>query len=232
MFLSISFLLAGVSLAGHPPGAASANLNDHATFEIFASGKNIGTESFEIRFRADQITAQGDVHLQVEQGGKKMEVRTTSILLMDSNFDPLSYTWVQKGTQSSQLTIDFRTPPAQVRYKTVGGQEDRRDFKLDKDVMVLDDNVVHHYQLAVARYDQAKGGTQAFRAFIPQEAAPGIVTLKFQGAESVTVGEAKRTLRHFLLTTELAQISLWVDDRGHLQLVTAPDVQYQAVRKK
>ena len=152
--------------------------------------------------------------------------------LLDPQFDPLSYTWNQKGAQSSQLSIDFRAQPVHARYKTVNGQDDRRDFKLDKDVVVLDDNVIHHYQLAVARYDQAKGGTQTFRAFIPQEALPGVITLNSVGPEPVTVDGDKRTLRRFLLTTELAQISLWVDDQGHLQMVSAPDAQYQAMRKK
>jgi hypothetical protein len=168
----------------------------------------------------------------VEEKGKSLEVRTSSNLLLDPQLDPLSYTWNQKGAQSSQLSIDFRTQPVHTRYKTATGQDDRRDFKLDKDVIVLDDNIIHHYQLAVARYDQAKGGTQAFRAFIPQEALPGIITLNSVGSEPVTVDGEKRTLRRFLLTTELAQISLWVDDQGHLQLVSAPDAQYQAMRKK
>ena len=157
------------------------DLNDHGTFEIFAAGKNIGTETFEIRVREDQIEAQGNVHLQVEQNGKSVEVRTSSNLLLDPHLDPLSYTWSQKGTQSSQLSVDFRTQPAHVRYKTVKGQDDQRDFHLEKDVVVLDDNVLHQYQLAVARYDAAKAGKQTFRAFIPQEAMPGMITLNSLG---------------------------------------------------
>ena len=98
-------------------------------------------------------------------------------------------------------------------------------------MVVLDDNVIHHYQLAVARYDQAKGGTQALRAFIPQEALPGEITLNSTGPESVTVLGNIRTLDHFVLSAELAQISLWVDDRGRLQMVSAPGAQFQAMRK-
>jgi hypothetical protein len=207
-------------------------LNDRGTFEIFSAGQSIGTETFVIRTRADRIEAQGDGHLQVEQNSKKIEVRTCSTLLLDSQLNPVSYTWNEKGAQSSQLSMDFRSLPAHAHYKQVNGQDDRRDFKLDKDVVVLDDNVVHHYQLVIARYDQAKGGTQALRAFIPQEALPGTVTLKAVGLEPVTIGQDQRTLRHYLLTTELAQISLWVDDHGHLQMVSEPHAQFQAVRKK
>lgn len=168
----------------------------------------------------------------MEQGGKRVEVRTSSTLILDSHFNPISYTWSQKGSQSSQLSVDFDARPVRVRYKTVNGQEDRRDFKLDKDVVILDDNSLHQYELVVARYDPAKGGTQAFRAFIPQEALPGLITLKSGGRETVTVRGQKRLLQHFLLTTELAQINLWVDEQNHLQLVSAPDSQYVAVRKE
>ncbi len=119
-----------------------------------------------------------------------------------------------------------------MRYKTVSGQDDRRDFTLDKDVVVLDDNAIYHYQLAVDRYDQAKGGAQTFHAFVPQEALPGVITLSFLGPEPVTVHGEKLTLRHFLLSTELAQIGLWIDAPGHLQVVATPDAQFQAVRKK
>jgi len=234
--MALVALLAGIPaagpLVGQAPGTAPPDLNDHGTFEIFSAGRSLGTETFAIRVRSGQIEAHGDVHLQVEQNGKSIEVRTSSNLLLDAHLDPLSYTWNQKGAQSSQLSIDFRSQPARGRSKTVNGQEDRRDFNLAKDVIVLDDNVIHHYQLAVARYDQAKGGKQAFRAFIPQEALPGVITLNFVGPEPVTVDGDKRTLRRFLLSTELAQISLWVDDQGQLQMVSAPDAQYQAMRKK
>jgi hypothetical protein len=234
--MTLVALWAGVPAAGprvgQAPNAAPADLNDRGTFEIISAGQSLGTESFEIRVRSGQIEAQGDVHLRVQEKGKIIEVRTSSNLLLDPQLDPLSYTWNQKGAQSSQLSIDFRTQPVHTHYKTVTGQDDRRDFKLDKDVIVLDDNIIHHYQLAVAHYDQAKSGTQAFRAFIPQEALPGVITLNSAGSEPVTVDGEKRTLRRFLLTTELAQISLWVDAQGHLQLVSAPDAQYQAMRKK
>ena len=208
------------------------DLNDRGTFQIFASGKSIGTEDFEIRVRADQIEARGNVHLQVEQNGKSTEVRTTSSLFLDSNLDPLSYSWSQKGSQSSQLSVDFRSTPAHARYRTVSGQDDQRDFALEKDVLVLDDNSIHHYQLAVARYKAEKGGPQSFHAFIPQEAAPGLITVDSIGSEPVTVNGVTRTLRRMLLTTDLAKITVWIDDRGHLQIVSAPAARFEATRKK
>jgi hypothetical protein len=212
--------------------AVMQDLNDRGTFEIFAAGRSIGTEDFEIQVRTNQVEARGNVHLQVEQNGKSTEVRTTSTLLLDSNLDPLSYRWSQRGSQSSQLSVDFRLRPARAVYKTVSGHEDRRDFALDKDLVVLDDNSLHHYQIAIARYDVQKGGPQAFHAFIPQEAAPGVITLNSAGTEPIKVNGVTRTLRRMLLTADLAKITVWVDDRGHLQVVSAPAAQFEATRKK
>lgn len=228
----LSGLTANGPVRAQAPTAVAPDLNDRGTFEIFSAGKSIGNETFEIHVRPDRIEASGEGHLQVDQGGKSIDIRTTSSLLLDSALDPLTYTWSQKGTHSSQLSVDFRAKFAHVRYKQVNGQDDRRDFKLDKDVIVLDDNVVHQYELALARYDQAKGGVQVFRGFIPQEALPGVITLNFVGRDEAKVNGEKRMLRHFVLTAELAQINLWVDDRGRLQIMSSTDTQFQAVRKK
>jgi hypothetical protein len=212
--------------------SAPTALNDQGTFQISVAGKDIGAETFEIHARNDQVEAQDSVQIKVEQDGKQVDVQTASKLLLGAHLEPLTYTWSQKGAQSSQLRIDFHTKPAQARYKTVSGQDDRREFKLDNDVLVLDDNAIAHYQLAVARYDRTKGGIQTFAAFIPQEALPGAVTLNALGPEAVNLGGASRTLQHFLLATELAQINLWVDDQGRLQLVSEPSAQFQASRIK
>jgi hypothetical protein len=226
--------MAGVpatALPGQAPQTSPPELDDHGAFEIFADGKSLGTEKIDIRAHADQIEAQGSMDLEVEQDGKKIEVRTSSTLLLDSQFNPLSYTWNRKGPQSAEVSVNFRAHPAQ-EHRKVNGQDNRQDFKLEKNVVVLDDNAIDQYQLVVDRYDQAKGGTQTFAAFIPQEAVPGQITLSFTGVDSPTVNGEQRTLRHFLLTADLAKIDLWADDQGHLQVVSAPDAHFQAVRKK
>jgi hypothetical protein len=232
MAIVVAGALAIDARTAQAPTPAAPDLNDHGIFDIYAAGKNLGTEKFDIHVRPEQIEAQGEIHLRIEQGGKTMEVRTSSDLVLDPQLRPLSYTWSQKGSESSQLSIDFRASPVRTRYKTVSGQEDRRDFKLVKDVVVLDDNVLHHYQLAVARYDQTKGGKQTSHAFIPQEALPGMITVEQTGVEPVSVEGTTVNLRHVIVTTELARVDLYLDDQGHLQVVSVPAAQFQAVRKK
>ncbi len=214
--------------------AAPAQLDpsDRGTFELFTAGKSVGTEKFEIKSGREQVEAQAEIHLRLEQGGKFLDLKTTPSLVLDPQLRPLSYSWSQKGSQSSQLSIDFRSSPARSNYKNVRGEDEKRDFKLPKDVAVLDDNVLHHYQLLLDRYDPATNGKQTFQAFVPQEALPGVVTVEAAASGPISVGGSTLNLRHFVLTTELAQVDLWVDAQTRLQVVSVPAAQFQAIRKK
>lgn len=212
--------------------APSVSLSDRGVFLLSVAERTIGSESFEIRSSADNVEAQAEIRLRVEQNGKTIDLKTFPHLILDAQLHPLNYTWSQKGPQSSQLEVDFRSSPAKTRYKTVTGEEDRRDFALPKDVVVLDDNVVHHYQLVVARYQLTPGGKQTFQAFIPQEALPGVLNVEDVGMEAVTVQGSPIRLRHLVVTTENARINLWVDDQQRLQRVSIPEAQLEAIRTK
>jgi len=211
--------------------AVSAAIADRGVFEFSLAGKTIGTEVFEIRSSAEKVEAQAEIHLRVERDGKTIDVKTYPHLVLDNKLQPLTYTWKQKGSQSSQLEVDFRSSPVQARYKTVNGQEDRRDFDLAKDVLVLDDNVVHHYQLVVDRYALTAGGKQTLTAFIPQEALPGSLSIEKIGTEAPPVQGSTLNLHHLVITTELAHVSLWVDEHRRLERIVIPEVQFEAVRE-
>lgn len=237
------FLTAGVLalLAGRTnPGAGAlpagpsptTELSDRGVFEVILAGKTIGTESFEIRSSAQEVEARAEIHLRVQQGAKVADVKTYPDLVLDPQLQPLTYTWKQKGSQSSQLEVDFRPSPAQARYRTVNGHEDQRTFSLPKDVVVVDDNVVHHYQLLVARYRLTGSGKQSFKAFIPQEAMPGDLSIQEMGIESTSIHGVPLDLHHLVVTSELAHVNLWVDDQQHVLRVTIPEALFEAVRKK
>jgi len=192
----------------------------------------IGTESFEIRSSAQEVEARAEIHLRVEQGGKVADVKTYPDLVLDPQLQPLTYTWKQKGLQFSQLEVDFRLSPAQARYKTVNGHEDQRTFSLPKDVAIVDDNVVHHYQLLLGRYRLTGSGKQTFEAFIPQEAVFGDLSIQEMGIESTSFHGVPRELHHFVVTSELAHVNLWVDEQQHVLRVYIAEALFEAVRKK
>lgn len=212
--------------------ASPADLKDRGVFVYSMAGKQIGTESFEISSAKGKVEAEAKVELRVEQEGKTLDFKTSTKLVLTPDLQPQTYDWNQKGAQSSQLQMDFRSTPATVRYRTVSGENDVRDFQLPRDVVVLDNNVIHHYQLVVRRFRQAGGGTQTFYAFIPQEALPGTLSVEEIGRESVDLGSREQKLHHLLVTTENAQIDLWADDQDRLQKISIPRAQLEVVRKK
>ena len=127
--------------------------------------------------------------------------------------------------------MDFRSQPTHARYTQVNGQEDKQDFKLDPDVVVLDDNEIQQYELALDRYDTSKGGPMVLGGFTPQEAQPGVIILNFVGTQPVSFNGNQVLLRHFTLAVATTLIDLWADDQGRLQMVSASGLQFQALRK-
>jgi len=230
VMLSIPLALAWAA----PPGLLGApprDVNDHGVFVISQAGQPIGTETFTIKSSSHQVEAEAKIELRVEQNGKTYDFKTVPKLVLNDDLQPLTYSWSQKGAQSSELDVDFHSTPSKAHYRTVTGEADDREFDLPKDVVILDDNVIHHYQLVVERYRRTQGGKQTFHAFIPQEALPGSLNVEDAGEEQVEVGTEKRNLRHLVVTTDSARIDLWADSQDHLQRVSIPVAGVEAVRK-
>jgi hypothetical protein len=212
-------------------GAPPRDVDDRGVFVISQQGRPIGTETFTIKSSRHRVEAEAKIELHVEQDGKTYSFETTPKLVMDEKLQPVTYSWSQKGAQSSELSVDFRSTPAKIHYRTIKGEADDREFDLPKDVVILDDNVIHHYQLVVERYRQTHGGKQTFHAFIPQEALPGSLNVEEVGKEQVDIGGERRTLRHLVVTTDLARIDLWADGQDHVQRVSIPVAGIEAVRE-
>jgi hypothetical protein len=228
--LSIPLALAWAAspaLRAAPP----RDVNDHGVFVISQAGRPIGTETFTIKSSSHQLEAEAKIELRVKQDGKTYDFKTTPKLVMNDDLQPLTYSWSQKGAQSSELSVDFRSTPAKAHYRTVSGEADDREFELPKDVVILDDNVIHHYQLVVERYRQTQGGKRTFHAFIPQEALPGALNVEDAGEEQAEVGGEKRNLKHLVITTDLARIDLWTDSQDRVERVSIPVAAIEAVRK-
>lgn len=224
-------LASGRAAEPAPPGPPAREMNDRGVFVLTQAGRQIGTETFTIKVSSGQVEAEAKIELRAEQEGKTYDFKTSSKLVMDSELQPVTYSWSQKGSQSSELSVDFRSTPATARYRTVTGEADDREFNLPKGVVILDDNVIHHYELVVQRFRRTSGDKQTFSAFVPQEALPGSLAVEDVGQEQVEVGGQRRTLRHLVISTELARIDLWADSEDRVQRVSIPAADIEAVRK-
>lgn len=232
--ISAAVILVGFALApGRAPGAAPPeDPRDRGVFVISVAGRQIGTETFEIHTKKDAVEATARIELRVMQDGKSVEFKTSPKLVLTPDLHPVNYEWSQKGAQSSDLKMDLGSSRATAKYRTVTGAEDVREFELPPDLIILDNNVIHHYQLAVYRYRRAGGGTQSFRAFIPQEALPGSLQIEDAGPDRVDVGGREALLKHLVVATDNARIDLWIDDRDRVQKISIPAAQLEVFRKK
>jgi hypothetical protein len=234
LFLLAVFTLAEPLVFGlprHKSHGIGSGFSDQGTFVLSVGGQSIGRENFQIERVHAGYEARAQIELQVQRNGKTMHFRTSPDLVLNSNLDPLTYTWSQRGSENSHLRIDLRQSPATVRYHTVKGRNDDRTIQLPRDVIILDDNVIYQYEIAVLRYFMTAGGRQAFHAFIPQEALPGMITIEDQGQAQPTQGK-QLALRHLLLITDQAHIGLWVDQDHRIQRLAIPAAQFEAVRSE
>jgi len=212
-------------------GPSPVNVDDEGVFVISMAGRPVGSESYKIHSSPGRIEARGEIRLDIEKNGKTVSVESFPDLVMDTQLRPLTYAWRLHGPKTSRLEVDFRARPAKVRYHTINGSEDDRDFDLPPDVMVLDDNVIHHFQLIAARLQAMGGGKQTFRIFVPQEALPSLMTVEDLGISATQDRSDASGLRHLLITTDVTHVDLWVDDKLHVQRVSVPAAQLEALRK-
>jgi hypothetical protein len=207
------------------------NVDDQGVFEIFQAGQQLGTEQFKIAASKDGVQVDDDAQLRVEQLGQKLMLKTISKLSLDSHLQPLDYAWSQQGSQSSSLDMDLKSSPAKITYTTVSGAKDERAFQLVKDVAILDSNVFIHYEILLDRYLATSHGKQEFPAFIPQQATPGLLTVKEGGTQTKLVHGQNVKLRHFEVKSDLATIDLWTDDQNHLEVLALPQASLEVIRQ-
>lgn len=225
-------LLAVACAAGRSLQGAKDEIQDQGVFKLLLAGQQVGVEKFLIRERGDRVDAKAEVQLRVRRGGKVADYTSFPHLVLNNQLFPLTYSWSQQGTHSSRISADFRRSPARVRYHTINGRQDDREFQFPPGIVILDDNVINQYELLTMRYDRTAGGTQVFRAFIPQRALPGTVSVTSAGNEDVRFDRRNEMCRHLVVSTDLARINLWVDRRGRLLRMDWPSSQFVAIRAR
>lgn len=232
------FLVAGLAgafprLTPRAAGAAPGeNIDDQGTFVLSLGGHDYGTEKFSIRTSGKKITAQAEVDLREQIGEQTVLLKSSPKLILDSHLRPLSYTWSVTGPEKYSLAVDFTASPVRSKLKRPNGEDDIREFHLPQNVVVLDNNVIHHYQLLIDRYERTSGGKQTFSGYIPQSALPGDLTVQDAGSQTVKVNGQEESLKHLVVVTDNATIDLWVDGEGRLQRLFVPTAHLQAIRKQ
>jgi hypothetical protein len=204
--------------------------SEQGSFKIFFGGELIGEEKFQIGAEATNYKAWAEIHLTLERGKDKVTFNIKPSLQFTKFFEPLTYKVLQEaGDNHMKASIHFKPETSQALYET-GQETDSREIKLSGDVVVLDDNVFHHYVLLAKRYDYSKSGVQEFSAFVPQQFLAGSISVADQGFENIQLGNKTLSLQHLLVDTGDIQISLWLNKQHELQKISVPKSNVDVLR--
>ena len=236
-FILLHFWLLGPLSIGQgksqsPPGSAlTFSGHEQGTFKILFGGNVIGQERFQIVGEGSNFKATAEVNLTVDRGSQKASFHIRSLLQFTKSFEPLYYQIQQESAANiMKARVNFKPGRSQAIYET-GKETDAREIELKKDVLVLDDNVFHHYIILARRFDFSRGGIQEFTAFVPQQFMAGSISVEDKGFEQVTLGDRQVSLQHLLVDTGELQMSLWLNERHELQKISVPKSNVDVVRE-
>jgi len=206
--------------------AASAILAaDKGKFRISANGQPVGTEEFEIRPNGDHWQAQSTTELKQEQGPA---TRVAARLSLQPDGTPVSYAWSTEGAKKAAADITFQGNIATIVLRVEGAKPFTQQFTFTSpQVVILDNNAYHQYEILGRLYDRDKKGTQTFSVLVPQEMTPGTVTVESLGDS--TSGNSK--LEELRVRTSDLEVDLYLDSNHRLMRLVAPATNAEVVRE-
>lgn len=202
--------------------------SESGLFVLRSSGRRVGTERFLIRRGPAGVEAAGQLELEPPGGPRVSE---TSTLKLDAKLKPTSYERQQLAPKKGTLTVQFGAAETRL-LSNVGPETQEQIFLLpDHDLVVLDTNFFHHYELLVRQYNVTRMGSQTFNVFVPQEATPAMIHLTFQGNENIQTADGALDLNHFQAATEDIKIEIWATPDGEIQRMEIPQANLEIVRQ-
>jgi hypothetical protein len=198
---------------------------DKGKFRIAVNGQPVGTEDFEIRSNGDHWMAQGTTDVKPAQGAA---THVTSRLTLQPDGTPLSYNWSTEGAKKASADITFQGNVATIVLHVEGAKPFTQQFTFTSpQVVILDNNTYHQYEILARLYDREKKGTQTFAVLVPQEMTPGSVTVESLGES--TAGGAK--LEELRVRTADLEVDLYLDSNRRLIRLVAPASNAEVVRE-
>jgi hypothetical protein len=188
----LALLLASPAVAQErkSPAKAAATgglAEDKGKWRIMVEGRQLGTEEFQISLRSGEWQAQGKFTAQAE-GAPASTVQ--SRLRLNSGGNLVYYEWSVEGEKKSSgtLQMDGKTVTIELRLPNAAPFTQQFFFETPR-VVILDNNMYHHYLILAALYDWQQRGVQTFSVVVPQDLIPGSVTLESLGTQETQTGK-------------------------------------------
>jgi len=206
------------------PGAALL-AEDKGKFRILLEGQPVGTEEFDISQASGTWLARGKTEIHLPSGGT---TQVSASLRLSPDGTPLGYEWSAQGQKKASATVEFQGGTAKMALQLEGSQPFIQELSFGTPrVVILDNNLYHHYAILARLYDWGAAGAQTFPVLIPQDMTPGSITVESAGSQEVD-GASLEILR--VRTADL-ELDLYLDASHRLVRLAAPASKAVVVRE-
>jgi len=206
-----------------PPNSALL-AEDKGKLRILLDGQLVGTEEFSIKPSTNAWTARGttDIHTSASAS------RVTATLQLAPDGAPRHYEWSAQGPKKASATIEFLEGTAKIALQMNGSQPFLQELSFGSPrVLVLDNNLYHHYAILARLYDWKARGSQTFPVLIPQDMTPGSLTVESAGPENVE-GAVYEVLH---VSTADIEVRLYLDSSHRLMRLAVPASKAVVIRE-
>lgn len=204
------------------PSALAAQVQnvDAGTFRLLVNGREVGTETFQIRQNGTGaeavIIATGRTVLAGGGGSQEVE---SQLQVSGAGLRPAGYNVMVDGAESQ--TIQGRVSGGRVSaiIRSSAG-ENMREYLASQGAAVVDEGVAHHYYF-VARL--AESGTTRVPILVPRESRQAMAEVVRGGSESISAGG--RTVQGTRITVRLqggGERIVWVDAQNRVLRLEIP----------
>ena len=160
---------------------------DRGTFRVVVDGQPVAVEEFQITRSGSEWMARATVEIPGPNGVSKL----TSKLRLGAGGAPIQYEyeWAPQGDKRISSVVQFEGGTAHMEMQTEGARPFSQDFTFDSPlVVILDNNLHHHYAILARLYDWEKKGSQTFPVLVPQTQTPGTITVEWVDAQGKVIG--------------------------------------------
>jgi len=225
-FLCVVLLVgAAVLQAGDKKNSGSLIAADKGKFNILLDGKSVGHEEFSIESAAGNWIAKGTTSIQ---GADGKSARITGNLSIQGDGVPIAYDWSSQADKTNGAHVTFTGGLAKTTLQMQGARPFEQENSFNSPlVVVLDNNLYHHYEIVAHIYDWSKRGSQSFSVLIPQELTPGTITVEATGSASMN-GKSYDGLK---VSTADLEVLLYLDATHRLMVLSVPSAKVSVVRE-
>lgn len=188
--------------------------DEKGEFIIIQSGSKIGTEKYEIKQVGKNIIASGETMLSIPQ----LQLKQKSFLKLNKEFQPIELTVEAEVNGQPQKSSFIFTEKVIKIQNEVNGQKSTQEIPNQENMVIIANNVFHHINVLVRKYDYNKGGEQEFIA------VPSVpVKIVDKGYNKFQLkGKSLKLKRLFMTLGEQIAQNVWIDEQKRIIKMSIP----------